>query len=193
MDKLFVMKKENISEKAFVQGLVVSVVSILLCIAALCSMTYAWFSGGTSSDANRLVSGSFDVAVSVIDVGNGVSSAGEITLVPDANNKSIHSCLLEAGTYQVTLKLADTATAKGHCVVKIGGSTLYTEAIIGANTANAEGAVPNDPFVFTITVTAPTTVVFEPHWGVVVDSDIQYNGTVNAAALTPPAAPEGAG
>ena len=68
--KLFSETKDpnkKMTEKTFVQGMVISVVSILLCIVAICSMSYAWFSTNTSSGQNLLQGGSFALDITVTD------------------------------------------------------------------------------------------------------------------------------
>ena len=78
MKNFFECKDEKITEKAFSQSLIISVVSILLCIVALCSMTYAWFTAETTSSSNTLTSGSFDVTVDI------VKTEGEVSTVDNA-------------------------------------------------------------------------------------------------------------
>lgn len=174
MKNFFDCKDEKITEKAFSQSLIISVVSILLCLVALCSMTYAWFTGSTSSGNNTLIAGSFDVDISVSQVEGGVASANAIKAISNTEGKYTYE--LQPGTYEITLKLTDTSTVKGHCVVTIGnGAEQHTDAIIGNNTANVdESTTKTDPFTFKITVTEKTTVVLEPRWGVVVNADIAY-------------------
>lgn len=189
MKDFFDCKNERITEKAFSQGLLTSVLCILLCVVALCSMTYAWFSAETSSDSNMLVSGSFDLEkVSVAKVADGVSTAEEITVTKSATDGT-WSCDLAAGTYTVTLELATTATVKGHCTVTVGANpSIQTAPIIGDQNRTPEYGETTAPFTFTLTIEenggATTAVTFEPCWGVVVAPDIPYEG-VYPPAVTP--------
>ena len=198
MKHIFDSKDEKISDKAFMQSVVISVVGILLCIVALCSATFCWFTDGTQSNSNTLSSGSFGLQIEVIK-GNaltdasaqegagatdGVTTTSEAIEVNEQNG--VFTCVLpEAGTYTVKLSLTQDATVKGHCLVRVGdGAAMHTPAVIGDQTANNEGnadAVTN-PFVFTITVTEATEVRFEPRWGIAaVDPDIQQNGAIDAS------------
>ena len=183
MKNFFDCKDEKITEKAFSQSLIISVVSILLCIVALCSMTYAWFTGSTSSGNNTLIAGSFDVDISVSQVEGDVASANAIEAISNAEGKYTYE--LQQGTYEITLKLTDTSTVKGHCVVTIGnGAEQHTDAIIGDNTANVdESTTKTDPFTFKITVTEVTTVTLEPRWGVVVNADIDYDEEIKVGTV----------
>ncbi len=159
MKNFFDCKDEKITEKAFSQSLLISAFSILLCLVALCSMTYAWFTSETTSTGNTLVSGSFDLVITV------TKDNTDYHVTADANNDGVWNCnLTDAGTYTVTLKFKEGSSVKGHCVVKVGdGDFKHTAAI--TNT---------DPtMTFFITVTEKTPVVFEPIWGIVVDPDIE--------------------
>ena len=177
--------KEKVTEKVFGRGLIISVVSIFICIVALCSATYAWFVGGVSSNTNTLTSGSFDITVSV----SREDAGGEIlsyNVDKDAGTGR-WSCELPADgtavTYTVTLKLTDQSTVKGHCIIRIGdGEPLHTAPIIGTSTSGADALSSDemtDPFVLTITVSETTTVTFESRWGIVVHSDISYGDDVD--------------
>ena len=183
MKNFFDCKDEKITEKAFSQSLIISVVSILLCLVALCSMTYAWFTAETTSSSNTLIAGSFDVDISVSQVEGGVASANAIEAISNTEGKYTYE--LQPGTYEITLKLTDTSTVKGHCVVTIGnGAEQHTDAIIGDNTANvAENTPKTNPFTFKITVTEKTTVTLEPRWGVVVNADIDYNEEIKVGTV----------
>ena len=178
MKNFFDCKEEKITDKAFSQSLIISVLSILLCIVVLCSITYAWFTSETSSSTNTLMSGSFDVTISVMKVNDGASTVSDVTVTPDPNKAGIYHCELDTpGKYTVSFKLTDQSTVKGHCVVMIDSEIKHTGAIIGAGTQNPENSTINDPFTFTIEISRATTVTFEPRWGVVVDPDIEYEGT----------------
>lgn len=181
MKNFFDCKDEKITEKAFSQSLIISVVSILLCIVALSSVTYAWFTGETTSGSNTLMSGSFDVKITVSKLEDGVASANAIEA--ESNNEGKYTYKLLPGTYEISLALTEDSTVKGHCVVTIGIDTQRTDAIIGANTANVENAAMTDPFKFKITVTAETTVFLEPRWGVVVNADIDYDEEIKVETV----------
>ena len=165
MHNLFDSKNEKLTEKAFSQSLLISVLSILLCIVALCSITYAWIVGESTSTGNTLLAGSFDLTISVTKDGD------EFPVIADADRDGVWICnLAEEGTYTVNLKLKEESSVKGHCIVKVGDDDYkHTDAIF--DTANAD-------FIFTIKVTESTKVTFEPRWGVVVEPDIQQGEAI---------------
>ena len=175
MKKIFACKDEKITQKAFSQSLVISGVSILLCLVVLCSATYAWFTSETSSTSNKLSAGSFDVTITVSKVGDGGENVDAIEV--ESNNEGKYTYTFSPGTYSISLKLTDTSTVKGHCVVNIGnGEAQHTAASIGENTANIGNEDITNPFTFTITVAEITKVVLEPRWGVAAEPDIENGG-----------------
>ena len=192
MKKVTTEKEPYITEKAFWQGIVVSAVSLLLCILAFSAGTYAWFISDVTSNNNALVSGSFDLLVTVTKQG----AEGEILEIPtDEGAKGWRYTLPADGeevTYTITLKLTDQATVKGHCVVTIGDSPArHTEPIIGISTSGADALSPDqltDPLVFTLTVSETVVVTLEPCWGIsAADSVIrQGDDLVLTPAVTEP-------
>ena len=179
MKNFFDCKDEKITEKAFFQSLIISVVSILLCLVALCSMTYAWFTGETSSGENTIKSGCFDLDISVTQSNQGTATAGIIE--PTDKNEENGNCIykLSSGTYVVVLNLNTSSTAKGHCIVEIGNVEKHTDVIIGQNTANPEEYIKNSPFTFTLVIKEENTVVsFKPHWGINADPFVKVNDKI---------------
>ena len=163
MKNFFDCKDEKITEKAFSQSLIISVVSILLCIVALCSMTYAWFTAETTSSSNTLKSGSFDITVNIAKTNGGVSTASETVIFENGKCN-----LTEAGTYTVTLTTTDTTKVKGYCVVTINGTQAYrTGVIVNEAALNDEYQIVTNPFAFTIKTNQPDSVVeIVACWGV---------------------------
>lgn len=179
--KFFASKEEKLTDKAFSHSLLVSVLSILFCLVALCSITYAWFVGETTSTGNTLVSGSFDLTITV------TKDDTVFPVTDDANHDGVRLCRLnEAGTYTVNLEVKDGSSVQGHCLVKVGnGEFKHTDALSPESPADNGGAV-FDTLSFSITVTedTETVVVFEPRWGVVVEPDIKNGGVYPTPELS---------
>lgn len=55
--------KEKLTEKAFKQSIILSFLSIFLCIVALCSTTFAWFTDEVSTGSNKIVSGALKIGL----------------------------------------------------------------------------------------------------------------------------------
>ena len=181
MRGFFDLKPEKISEKAFVRGLIVSVIGIFICIVALCSATYAWFVGDVSSESNTITSGSFNVTVSVVG-----SDEGAVTeLIPHSTRDGGWEFALSAGTYTVILKPTEQSTVKGHCIVTVGNDPAWhTAPILSEAIANAAGLTASDPFVFTLAVEEETTLTVLPCWGLAVETHIGNGDDVDLT--TPP-------
>jgi len=176
LKNFFDCKDEKITEKAFSQSLIISVVSILLCLVALCSMTYAWFTSETSSSSNTLMSGSFDVDITISKVEDDVATASENRIEVSADGSYL---LADPGTYTVTLQPTGEATVKGYCIVTIDGKDYKTGVIYNAEMVDDTYKNPTAPLKFQIdTDEADTTVKFEAHWGVLVNPDITEGGTI---------------
>lgn len=168
----FASKEEKITDKAFSQGLFISVFSILLCIVALCSTTYAWFSNDVSSNSNRLVTGNFDLTVSVTKSANGTAIAdSENPIKVTKDSSGVSSCTLtNAGEYIVTLTMSeDTTVSKGFCIIEINGKSYSTVSINKTDRT--------EPFVFKISVhESDALIYFTSVWGLPSHEDVQMNG-----------------
>ena len=175
--KLFSETKDpnkKMTEKTFVQGMIISIVSILLCIVAICSASYAWFNAGTSSGQNLLQGGSFALDITVTD--------GEGALVPVTKNENgTLFCVLDAGAYTVALSMtADSTATKGYCDVKVGDldavqtATISSDPAIGVSLLSFELAVDGDG----------TIVLFTPKWGLPAFATIGNGATVGELGET---------
>ena len=163
---------EKITEKAFMQSLVVSVVGILICIVSLCSITYAWFSGTVSSGNNVLKSGSFDLKITAKD-----DTPTPLDLTK--TNGVWSGMFLPGKTYTVTLSVTDTSTVKGYCAIITKDETTYINTEVmkyiadGESAGLSEGTAENykKTITFTLTVTEETTIKFSPRWGIPANSE----------------------
>lgn len=144
---LFSSKQEKLTEKAFTQSIAISVFSILLCIIALCSVTWAWFSDGVSSSTNSIRSANCDVIVLIANGGTTVQTVdGKYTFIKDK---------------EYVIKMTAVGTAETtYCVLNIGGKSYYTVQI-------PTDAVTSDNFItFTLRFSADTSdVEIYTYWG----------------------------
>ena len=189
MKNFFDTNEEKITEKAFSQSLVISIFGIVLCLVALCSATYAWFTGETASDNNTLISGSFDVNVTVTQE---AASGGTATASaqPIAASEDGSYTLVTPGTYSVTLVPTDESTVKGYCIVTIDESRKYkTDVILNESMLDDIYTEKTSPFIFLIKTEKENTVVrFESHWGILLEPDLSDENTtiLVEAVQTPP-------
>ena len=174
---------ETISEQAMWKNTVICVLGILLSLVMLCSTTFAWFTTQEQSDTNTLMSGHFDLSASLVRLSDtDLEPAFEVA--PDRiNEKSgAYYYTLPRGTYQITLTLGATATAKGFCIVDIGDVQHITETIVGENTSNKDGFAISSPYVFNIQLEADVTVLsLHPHWGIPASPTLKNNANEPSA------------
>ena len=153
------LKNEKITEKVFLQSIIVSIISILLCIIMLCSLTYAWFSTETDSGNNVITSANFSLDVSVSET----DSAAPVA-IEELSDGSIKCTLAKKNTtYTVLLSMTDEANAKGYCAFKIGSDVNeVTEPM------SKDAAIGKRELSFTIATSdedAAAVVIFTPKWG----------------------------
>lgn len=177
-------KTQKISDKMFMQSLLLTVLGLVMCLVMLCSTTFAWFSSASGSGQNKIQSATFNLTVSMTQgEGNGVAGANAIEPIVLNPKSGVSHYVLNAGTYAVLLTLGDGASAKGHCIVEIGGVRRHTVALIGDSTANKEGYEVNSPFTFHLVIAEnETEVIFTPCWGIHIDPTIQANETYSSDA-----------
>ena len=162
---------EKITDKVFSRALLLSVGSILLCIVALCSITYAWFSADVASGGNVLESGRFALEIQVTDAdGNDVP-------VTDLGNGTFSCALEKEKSYTVVLKMtSDTTVSKGFCDVVLNGTDArQTDPI------SADPMIGADPLTFYITPTEELTLSFVPKWGLPAQPQISNEASIPAS------------
>ena len=172
---------EKLTDKAFSRLWITSIVGILICIACLCSTTWAWFSADQSAEGNTVQSGNFNLDISVTKeqssstVESREQTLGDIEITELSNGKL--SCTLEKGQYTVVLKTTpDTTVSRGFCKMMVGETAYYTDSISTDAT---------DSFTFTLDVIEDgTTVLFSPAWGVPAEVDVEWNKTLQIGTAT---------
>lgn len=140
----YIPKHAKISDKAMLIRAAVTVVIMVVCLAAMSITAYAYFSCSVTSGSNIIKSANFDATISAVDENN-----VPLEVTADGNIRKI---TLEPGTYTVTVSKTDSSTAQtGFCIVTIGSTEYHTQQL---------GSVS-----FTITVATETEVSFLCHWG----------------------------
>ena len=171
--------EDKLTEKAFLQSILISAVAIVLCIIALSSMSFAWFTTNTESNSNMLVAGSFDLNIvlekvirnSQIEEPSEETERIPITLTPSEHRSGVYECTLQPGEYLIKLLPTASTTVKGHCVITLGDNIRWnTEAII-CNNIDSDFLL-SEAFAFTVILTESTTVTLEPRLGIVVEPDV---------------------
>lgn len=167
MKKALIENEEKMTDEAFLRSLITSVISILLCIVALCSMTYAWFAEDVAAENNSIVAGSFDLDITVTDA----------ALTEMAVSDAPKVCtLMVPGTYTVCIKMSAEATAsKGYCILRVNGEAYRTAPVYRDGTTS---------LTFTIvTQEIGTKVTFEPVWGLSAHEDVTQDSTIQVKPM----------
>ena len=149
---------------AFTRFVATSVVGVLVCIACLCSSTFAWFTTTQDSSQNTITSGTFDHKIK-IEIAS--ADGGETVELTDGG---VQTCTLDRGkSYVVTLAPTDATTVKGYCVIKIDGVEYHTDTYGAVSEGSPES------LTFTLTLSAgnvPAEVIFKPHWGIAAEKHV---------------------
>lgn len=103
--------------KTFIQSVLFSVLAIIMCAVSLTGLTWAWFSGDTTSSPNTIKSATCVIDAKVTQGENEITPS-ELGIYSFENNKE----------YTVTLTASGTASS-GYCKIKIGSNTYYTDQI----------------------------------------------------------------
>ena len=157
-DEFFYVPKDGkVREKVFLARITVSVVLMLICLAAMSISAYAYFACNTSAMENIIQSTNFEATVSIVTV-------------VDQNNQAVpvfkedthtQSALLTAGkAYTVTLRPVGTATT-GFCVVSADGC----EKVYHTQQLGVDGDEFRTELTFTVAVDQDTRLSIFAHWG----------------------------
>lgn len=148
----YVPKYEKVSDVSFSRIIVSSVLGILLCIFCLAGLTWAWFSGSSSSAANSITAAEFKVKVKINDI-EITSADGKYTLNQTENKVTV---------------TADGSATTGYCIVKFGENTYHTIQIFKVP---AEGKPQS--VTFTVNSVAGAKLEIIPQWGTCADDNIE--------------------
>ena len=163
----YVPKYEKVSDVSFSRIIVSSVLGILLCIFCLAGLTWAWFSGSSSSAANSITAAEFKVKVKIN--GSEITSAdGKYTL-----NQTVN-------TVTVT---ADGSATTGYCKVNFGGDIYHTIQIFKVPAEDKPDSV-----TFTVNSVVGAELEIIPQWGTYAKPDsetlIDANSEIGTASET---------
>ena len=163
----YVPKYEKVSDVSFSRIIVSSVLGILLSIFCLAGLTWAWFSGSSSSAANSITAAEFKVKVKIN--GSEITSAdGKYTLNQTEN------------TVTVT---ADGSATTGYCIVKFGGNTYHTIQIFKVPAEKKPQSV-----TFTVNSVVGAELEIIPQWGTYAKPDsetlIDANSEIGTSSET---------
>ena len=166
-------KNEKITEQAFSFGIITSVLSIVLCIAALCSTSWAWFTGSTESGNNKITTAQSFTLEFTLELVLNDGSTQEVEIINDK------ATLVAGQTYTVTISLPKDS-ASGYLVMTDKNGTSYRSDYI----LHHEDAT-SKTVTFYLTVDETQDVSFMKHWGIYTgDASVEKDGTLNIKTKT---------
>lgn len=140
---MYIPRHSKAANVNILQLLLPSFAGIMICMACLAGMTWAWFSVGVQTKQQTFTAASFDVSVSIAEKIGGT-----------APEKSPNGYRLSAGReYTVELTAQGTAST-GYCIVQTGGEKYYTSPIKAGET-----------FSFSLTPEEAAEYTFTAVWG----------------------------
>lgn len=153
-------KYGKIREKVMLTRVVMTVMIVIMCLAAMSITAYAYFSYNVTSGFNILKAGNFETKVS-IQISN---SNNEPVTVKQLNAKTQVATLYAGNEYSVTIEKAGTAQT-GFCIISATGCDIekyHTQQIGKDVKSNTEG---KNTIMFNLIVTNTTVISFYSHWG----------------------------
>ena len=133
------------ADKAFLQSFTVSILCILICIVALCSATWAWFSGTVSSDENIIQTANCTLTITATD-------STESVLLQDGGE----FLFLANVPYTVTISAEGTARS-AYAIFATETSNYYTESV---------NPSANDTIEFALLFSKDTSITVRHRWGI---------------------------
>ena len=156
----YIPKYGKIREKVMLARVAMTVVIMVVCLAAMSITAYAYFSHNVTSASNTIQAANFEAQITVTST---EQNGGTVNPSSTEGKKTVFT-FADTGTYTVELEKGDNSTAKtGFCIIYIGDKTYHTQQIGVDIYANNE---QRDLVSFALTVNEPNTVVtIESHWG----------------------------
>ena len=169
-------KFEKLTDKAFSRLMVTSLLGIFICIIALCSVTWAWFSTDIVTPTTVIHAGNYSAELSMFSVSElAVATADDTTQTVEVTETPITPFSIQDNMYKYTLDGNSPYKAKisyfgnGYCKIYVDGvETIY------ANLSSVDGE-----FDFDLKLSYASEVTFELRWGTYSgDSAVTDGGTL---------------
>lgn len=152
--------KGKIREKVMIMHTAMTVIVMLVCLAAMSITAYAYFAYNVTSASNVIQTANFETKVSIQ-----ISDSNNEPVTMEQLNAKTQVATLHAGKeYSVIIEKAGTAQT-GFCVISAEGCNIekyHTQQIGKDVKSNTEG---KNAITFTLSVTDTTDVTFYSHWG----------------------------
>lgn len=172
-----VRDNDKFINRVLLESIVVSLVSIVLCVVVLCSATWAWFTDSAASATSTITAGTFSLDIVVARITDSASAAAisEGTTAPASSDVITPGedgkYRLTNGSYSVTLT-PKTGSCGGYCKIKVNDSEEYYF-----------GEIPSER-TFRLVLSADATITFESRWGKCSISNVNDDGVLTIPTTT---------
>lgn len=162
-------KNEKLTDKVFMKIITFSFILMFVCLASLCSVTWAWFADSANSSSNTIKSsGAFSLTVTAVSGDETVLTVGPAEEV---------AATLEAGTYEITLSLP-AGSSSGYLSVNHGVDEYFTSSLLRHENAEPE------TMSFTLVVNETVDLTFITRWGIRSDDpSVTEGGTLTIGEI----------
>lgn len=147
----YIPKYGKIREKVMLTRMAMTIVIMVVCLAAMGITAYAYFSYNVTSGPNTIKAANFEAKVSI-------TSENPIAVTKDGE---VQTANLNAGNYTIELSKGNSTSDKGFCVITIGEKKYYTDQI----GVDAEKNLTDAVVKFDLQLSAPAKMKVCSHWG----------------------------
>lgn len=157
----YIPKHEKITEKVMLTRVAITVMIVVMCLAAMSITAYAYFSCNISSGVNVIKGANFEADVLVNEINNGEKTEVKTTVV-DSNT---HTAELQANkTYEITFSHKGSAETGFYVISALNSEQKYyhTKQLLKKDSNNQNGS---DTFTFNLEVNEDTVITIDAHWG----------------------------
>ena len=155
----YIPKHGKVREKVMLTRIAMTVMIVIMCLAAMSFTAYAYFSYNITSGSNIIKAAHFEAQITVTST---EPNGGTVDPSSTTGKKTAFT-FANTGTYTVELKKGSSTAKTGFCIISIGDKTYHTQQIGVDINANNE---QRDLVSFALKVNEPNSVVtIEPHWG----------------------------
>lgn len=149
----YIPKHGRVREKVMLTRIAMTVMIVIMCLAAMSITAYAYFSYNITSGSNIIKAANFEANVSITDSNN-----DPVTVTKDGK---VQTANLDAGKYTIELTKGNSTADTGFCVISIGDKTYYTDQI----GVDVKKDLTDATVKFDLWLSSPTKLEVLSHWG----------------------------
>ena len=149
----YIPKHGKVREKVMLTRVAMTVMIVIMCLAAMSITAYAYFSYNITSGSNIIKAANFEANVSITDSNN-----DPVTVTKDGK---VQTANLDAGKYTIELTKGNSTADTGFCVISIGDKTYYTDQI----GVDVKKDLTDATVKFDLWLSSPTKLEVLSHWG----------------------------